>query len=225
MFLEYSDFIRSLVLVQPAVGMVCWRKDPDLMQTIAGLSEAVKQAAKEAHLVVVDAEGHDGDWIRSQLMQRIQATDAKGTWLFISRIEEVLPEAARVLNGAREQLGRLRGVVVFVRENRRGEFQQTCPDLMDWVGLRICYADQLSPRLSLKDINESLSRLEAQYDMKSNSFLADPTTVRSKSQHDEWLWKELLTIHSESVSTRRESGMILPGPPKKFIQCLNACLG
>ena len=77
-------------------------------------------------------------------MERIQATDTDRTWLFIFRIEEVLGAVARVLNGAREQLGRLRGVVVFVRENRRGEFQQLCPDLMDWVGLRICLADQFS---------------------------------------------------------------------------------
>ena len=43
MFLEYSDFVQSLVLVRPAVGVVCWRKDADLVQTIAGLSEAVNR--------------------------------------------------------------------------------------------------------------------------------------------------------------------------------------
>jgi hypothetical protein len=196
-FLEYSDFIRSLVLVRPAVGMVCWRKDADLVQTIAGLSEAVKQAANDAQLATVHAEGRDGDWVRTQLMERIQATDADRTWLFISRIEEVLPAAARVLNGVREQLGRLRGVVVFVREDRRGEFQQLCPDLMDWVGLRICLAHQLSPRLGLKDINESLNRLKAQYNLPSSSFLADPSIVISTSPHDAWLWNELLTVQSE----------------------------
>ena len=130
-------------------------------------------------------------------MERIQAADAGRTWLFISKIEEVLGTAARVLNGAREQLGRLRGVVVFVRENRRGEFQKLCPDLMDWVGLRICYADQLSPRRGLTDINESLSRLETRYSLPSTSFTADPTVVRSASPHDAWLWNELLTIRSE----------------------------
>ena len=197
MFLEYSDFVRSLVLVRPAVGMAVWRKDADLLQTIAGLSEAVKQAANGAQLAMVDAEGHDGDWFRTQLMERIQAADADRTWLFLSRIEEVLPAAARVLNGAREQLGRLAAVVVFVRENRRGEFQRSCPDLMDWVGLRICLAYQLSPRLGLKDIKESLGRLEAQYGLPSSSFMADPTVVLSRSPQDAWLWKELLTIQSE----------------------------
>jgi hypothetical protein len=196
-FLEYSDFIRSLVLVRPAVGMVCWRKDADLAQTIAGLSEAVSEAAGDAQLLTVSAEGHDGDWFRTQFMERIQAADADRTWLFISRIEEVLPAAARVLNGTREQLGRLRGAVVFVRENRRGEFQQLCPDLMDWVGLRICLAYQLSPPLGLKDVKESLSRLEAQYELPSSSFIADPTIVLSRSPHDAWLWKQLLTIQSE----------------------------
>jgi hypothetical protein len=177
--------------------MICWRKDADLVQTIAGLSEAVKQAANDAQLAMVRAEGHDGDWVRTQLMERIQATDADRTWLFISKIEDVLGTAARVLNGVREQLGRLRGVVVFVRENRRGEFQQLCPDLMDWVGLRICLAHQLRPRLGLKDIAESLNRLEAQYDLPSSSFMADPTIVLSTSPHDAWLWNELLTIQSD----------------------------
>ncbi len=191
--------ISSVVscLSVPLLGMVVWRKDADLVQTIAGLSEAVKQAAGDAQLATIHAEGHDGDWFRTQLMERIQATDADRTWLFISKIEEVLGTAARVLNGAREQLGRLRGVVVFVRENRRGEFQRTCPDLMDWVGLRICLAHQLSPRLGLKDINESLSRLEEQYELPSRSFSADPSIVRSKSPHDAWLWNELLAIQSE----------------------------
>ena len=197
MFLEYRDFIQSLVLVRPAVGMVWWRKDADLVQTIAGLSEAVEEGAGDALLAAIHAEGHDGDWFRARLMERIQAADADHTWLFISKIEEVLGAAARVLNGAREQLGRLRGVVVFVRENRRGEFQKTCPDLMDWVGLRICLAHQLSPRLGLKDIAESLKRLETRYDLPSGSFAADPTIVRSKSPHDAWLWTELLTIQSE----------------------------
>ena len=105
MFLEYSDFVRSLVLVRPAVGMAVWRKDADLLQTIAGLSEAVKQAADGAQLAMVDAEGHDGDWFRTQLMERIQAADADRTWLFLSRIEEVLPAAARVLNGCANNLG------------------------------------------------------------------------------------------------------------------------
>jgi hypothetical protein len=177
--------------------MVCWRNDADLVQTITGLSEAVKQAVADAQLAVIDAEGHDGDWVRTQLMERIQATDADRTWLFIFRIEEVLGTAARVLNGAREQLGRLRGVVVFVRENRRAEFQTSCPDLMDWVGLRICLAYQLGPRRGLEDVNEALSRLERQYNSPSSSFKADPTNVRSKSPHDAWLWNELLTIQSE----------------------------
>jgi hypothetical protein len=196
-FLEYSDFIRSLVLVRPVVGMVCWRKDADLAQTIAGLSEAVRQAAGDAQLATIHAEGHDGDWFRAQLMERVQAADSDRTWLFIFKIEEVLGTAARVLNGSREQLGRLRGVVVFVRENRRAEFQKTCPDLMDWVGLRICLAHQLSPRLGLKDIAESLKRLEGRYDLPSSSFLANPSIVLTKSPHDAWLWNELLAIQSE----------------------------
>ena len=41
-FLEYSDFVRSLILVRPAVGMVYWRKDADLVQTIAGLERGSK---------------------------------------------------------------------------------------------------------------------------------------------------------------------------------------
>jgi non-ribosomal peptide synthetase component F len=204
LFLEYADFIRSLVLVRPAVGMVCWRKEADLLQTIVGLREVVIRAADDAQLATINAESHDGDWFRAQLMERIQATDADRTWLFISRIEEVLPTAARVLNGARGQLGRFRGVVVFVRENRRGEFQQLCPDLMDWVGLRICLAHHLSPRRGLSDIAESLNRLEAQYDLASSSFLADPSVVRSASPHDAWLWNELLTIQSE-LSAAEES--------------------
>ncbi len=68
---------------------------------------------------------------------------------------------------------------------------------MSRIGLRICLADQLSPRLGLKDIAESLSRLEVRYDLPSRSFSADPSTVRSKSPHDAWLWNELLTIQSE----------------------------
>jgi hypothetical protein len=177
--------------------MVVWRNDADLTQTITGLSEAVKEAANDVQLEMVHAEGQDGDWIRTQLMEQIQAADADRRWLFISRIEEVLPTAAKVLNGAREQLGRLRGVVVFVRENRRGEFQKLCPDLMDWVGLRICLADRFGRRLGLSDINESLRRLEAQYGLPSSSFVADPAIVRSKSPHDAWLWNELLTIQSD----------------------------
>ena len=98
----------------------------------------MKQTVDDVHLATVEAEGHDSDWVRVQLMERIQAANAGRTWLFISKLEEVLGTAARVLNGAREQLGRLARVVVFVRENRRGEFQKLCPDLMDWVGLRIC---------------------------------------------------------------------------------------
>ena len=94
-------------------------------------------------------------------MEQIQAADADRTWLFLSKLEEVLPATARVLNGAREQVGRFRGVIVFVREDRRGEFQRLCPDLMDWVGLRICFARRLSPRLGLKEISESLQRLES----------------------------------------------------------------
>jgi hypothetical protein len=203
-FLEYRDFVRSLVLVRPAIGMVCWREDADLVQTIAGLSAAVKEAANDAVLRTVHAEGQNGDWVRAQLMEQIQADDVDRKWLFISRIEEVLPTAARVLNGAREQLGRLRAVVVFVRENRRREFQQACPDLMDWVGLRICLAYQLSPRRGLKDLDESLSRLESQYGFQSHSFVKDPTVVLSKSPHDAWLWKELLALRSELSSSEAD---------------------
>ena len=121
------------------------------MQTIAGLSEAVKQAVDDAQLATVHAEGHDGDWIRAQLMEQIQAADADRTWLFISKIEEVLGAAARVLNGAREQLaGYAESLCSFART--AGESSSgSCPDLMDWVGLRICLAHQLSPRLGLKD--------------------------------------------------------------------------
>ncbi|MGO8747339.1 MAG: hypothetical protein ACLQNE_15240 [Thermoguttaceae bacterium] len=197
MFLEYGDFVRSLLLVHSAVGMVWWRKEGDLVQTIAGLGEAVKQAANDAQLSTLQGAGHDGNWIQTQLMEQIQAADADRTWLFLSKLEEVLPATARVLNGAREQVGRFRGVIVFVREDRRGEFQRLCPDLMDWVGLRICFARQLSPRLGLKEISESLQRLESRYRLSSNSYLADPNSVRSKSPHDAWLWDELLTIRSE----------------------------
>jgi hypothetical protein len=193
-FLEYSDFVQSLVLVRPAIGLVCWRKNAELVQTIAGLSEAAKQAVDDSQLVTFEAEGHDSDWVRAQLMERIQAADAERTWLFIFRIEEVLGTAAKVLNGAREQLGRLRGVVVFVRENRRGEFQQLCPDLMDWVGLRICLAHQFTTRRGIEDINQSLNRLQTQYNLPSESFVADPTIVLAASPHDAWLWKELLAI-------------------------------
>jgi hypothetical protein len=197
MFLEYSDFIRSLVLVRPAVGTVWWCKETDLVQTVAGLGEAVMQALNDAKLSMLHGEGHDGDGIRRELTEQIQAADADRTWLFLSKIEEVLPAVAEVLNGAREQLRMLRGMIVFVREDRRGEFQRLCPDLMDWVGLRICFAHRLSPPLGLEEVNKSLHRLESRYQVSSSSYQADPSGVRSKSPHDAWLWTELLTIQLE----------------------------
>ena len=200
MFLEYTDFVRSLLLVRPAVGMVWWRNEADLAQTIAAIGEAVKQGVADAELLTLQGEGHDGNWMRTQLIEQIQAADADHTWLLVSKIEEVLPATARVLNGAREQLTRLRGVIVFVRDDRRGEFQRLCPDLMDWVGLRIWLARQIRPPLGIKEIDESLNRLESQYQLASSSYLADPSVVRSKSPRDAWLWNELLTIRSELSS-------------------------
>jgi hypothetical protein len=197
MFLEASDFVRSLMLVRPAIGMVWWRTESELAQTMVSLIDAVRQADRDAELWMVHAEGLDSRSVRTHLMEKVQATDADCAWLFVAKIEEVLPTAADVLNGTREQLGRLRGVIVFVRDDRRAEFQRRCPDVMDWVGLRIFLASNHSPRFGLAEINESLRRLETQYGLTSDSYLADPTIVQSKSSHDACLWKELLTIRSE----------------------------
>lgn len=139
----------------------------------------------------------DGSSARIRLMETIQGADAECTWLFVAKIEQVLSVAATVLNGAREQLGRFRGVVVFVREDRRSEFQCLCPDLMDWVGLRIWLASQPGRPLGFKEIDESLRRLESQYGLPSGAYLADPSVVEAKSPRDARLWKELLTIRSE----------------------------
>lgn len=204
MLLEHSDFVRSLALCHPAVGLVIWSKDADLAQATAGFIAALEQTGGDALPVRLQAEGHDGDWFRERLVNEIHVADANRTWLFVSKIEEVLGAAARVLNGVREQLGRFRGVMLFVRENRRSEFQESCPDLMDWIGLRICVADRFAASSGLDHVTKSLRRLEAKYATESNAFLGNPSVVEIASAADAWLWRELLAIRSELLGARQE---------------------
>jgi len=203
MFLEYGDFIGSLALLRPAVGMVVWRKDDELARTIAAFSEIIAGLPGEPIVAHLRGEGHDSQWFREQLVGQLQAPDAGHTWLLIHKIEEVLTAAARLLNGSREQLGRFQAVLVFVRENRRGEFQESCPDLMDWIGLRMARVDEFASVRELEDIERSIARLESKHGMTTDSFSRSPSTVESVSASDAWLWRELLAIRSDLMEERQ----------------------
>jgi hypothetical protein len=114
----------------------------------------------------------------------------------ISEIEPLASTVGRVLNGYREWLRSLRGLVLCVRENRLRDVSLEAPDLLDWIGPLMGRAEDLGPPLSLSGIKNAIRKLEERHGMSSREF-ASRSSQEGQELPDAWQWRELLSVKSD----------------------------
>jgi len=117
--------------------------------------------------------------------------------LLIYEIEPLAGTVGRILNGYRERLASLRGIIVAVRANRQRDFFLECPDLLDWVGPMIGRAEDLGPPITLRGVRKAIRRFEESHGISSETFVERRMSPESHNLPDAWEWEELLAIKSD----------------------------
>ncbi len=196
MFVDIDEFARDLASASPAAALVTWQTEHALAAFLSSLSLAIRKAAPGTQVKSLPGIDLDSDSFRRELIQMVQRRDAGRTCLVVHDIEELVSAAGAILNGSRELFVRLRAIIIAIRENRVRDLAIACPDLMDWIGVSIARADDLSPPLRRIDIERRLRRIEKKYNTSSDKFVENRSRIEAASRGDAWLWSELLAIRS-----------------------------
>jgi hypothetical protein len=197
MFYDLDDYCRVLFSKTPAVGLVAWRNDAGIASFVARLGPALRKVVAKTTLARLDASALDGDGFTKRLHRCLSKAGGESRCLLVVGIEPLISAAGRALNGYREAMRSLRGLVIAVREDRQSDFLRSCPDLASWIGaIGMAKAEDLSPPLTLRDINTSLRKLERKFGMTTKAFLEKQAIGAIAPFEESWLWNELVSIRS-----------------------------
>jgi hypothetical protein len=145
---------------------------------------------------MLSGEGLEGESFQRVLVEWLDKRNASRRCLVVYQIESLLSAAGAVLNGFRERLGRLRAVVVVIRENRHRDFVAACPDVMDWVGHNVGRAEDLGPPFTLRDVNTAIRALEKRFRMTSAEFREKWIRGELEPSDDLSVWGQLLGLRT-----------------------------
>ncbi len=194
MFLDIEQFCRALVSNRPSVALVSWTSQAAKGSFVKRLGPTLRRERAGTIVSKLDCVNFDSASFEERISRALARRDAAECALLIHGIEPLATASARILNGYRERLARLRTAIVVIRENRRRDFMVACPDLMDWIGTLVTRAEDLAPPLTLREVNASLKRIEQRLGMSSKDFQAKWRTGQCESGDDYWMWNELIAI-------------------------------
>jgi len=126
------------------------------------------------------------------------------TCLVLYGLEPLVSSAAKILNGFRERLANAKCVIIAIRENRQRDFIIDCPDLMDWIGLQVARAEDLSVPFTASDVRKLLKEFEIRYGKSSEQFLKEMQAEKSGDPIDGWFWRELLHVEEDLEKSHGE---------------------
>ncbi|MEK6235268.1 MAG: hypothetical protein N2C14_11215, partial [Planctomycetales bacterium] len=173
----------------------------ELPQALARL----EQFAGDFRIVQLACAEQTRAWLQEQLVKEVQSDEADRTVVLAYQFDGFANLTGELINGLREQVGKLRAFFVLVREDARMDFQKACPDFMDWIGLNMLWVADVPVEWTLEDVKKSIQRLEDTHGISSVQFLENPDAIAEKDENHVWLWGELLTIRSEWEQAEQET--------------------
>jgi hypothetical protein len=181
-------------LPRPWALVVTWRQPSDLRQLRRAIAGLLKRRRRSIRLVSLNAYNLTAESFSRRLAQILGEARARSTCLLVHHAEPFAPRAAEVLNGFRERLSELFGVIIALREDRDADFIAHSPDLMAWVGPNLMPAAHLVPILSLKDVQRALRAFQSGWGMTSTQFARRYDSGELRQRPEAWFWRELIEL-------------------------------
>lgn len=195
MFLTLDDLVRTLLVRSPSLALIVWEERSALVSFLERLKPTIQAHNQDTIVSEIIGTSLNSQSFLETFLAALEKTDAHKTCLVLYEMEPLLSAAGRILNGYREKLASFRAVIIANRQNRQRDLLIECPDLMDWIGLTISHAEDLSPPFTLLEVNEAIKNLEKHYQMKSAKFVEK--YLSGDKVKDAWLWMELIYIRLE----------------------------
>ena len=197
MFMDLETFARAMLERSPSAAIVTWSKISALRSLVHHVGRALRQSRPDTLVLRISAAQLDRRTFSEQLLRSLRRRDVGRICLLIYEIEPLAGTVGRILNGYRERLASLRGIVVAVRANRQRDLFLQCPDLLDWVGPMTGRAEDLGPPLKLRGVRKAIRGLEQKHGISSEEFAERRMSRERNDLPDDWEWEELLSIESD----------------------------
>jgi hypothetical protein len=196
-FIDLEAFARAILERSPSAAIVTWSRISALRSFIHHVGSALHQSRADTLVFKISAAQLDRQTFSEHLLKSLRRRDVGRICLLIYEIEPLAGTIGRILNGYRERLASLRGIVVAVRVNRQRDLFLECPDLLDWVGSMTGRAEDLGPPITLRGVRKAIRRFEESYGISSEQFVEQCISPESHDLPDAWEWEELLAIKSD----------------------------
>jgi hypothetical protein len=198
-FTSADEFTRALLGTSPSTALLTWESPVALKSAVALVAQSLQKRRRNTVVTGIDCARLDSPQLFGRLLKLFSGKEISRTCIVVYGIEPFTSAAARVLNGLRERFASPRALIVAVREDRMRDFMLECPDLMDWIGLTVCRAEDLQNYFSNGDIRKALKRLSQKHKITSAQFLKLWREGKAGTVSDAWLWHELLQLKQSSV--------------------------